>query len=63
MHSYLRIFPYQVSALHCLAFAEYLLAQQLVPEDRVTRTFEMILKDPMDQLVTEGEVQVMFKML
>ncbi|XP_063865546.1 exocyst complex component 7-like isoform X2 [Scylla paramamosain] len=45
----------QVSALHCLAFAEYLLAQQLVPEDRVTRTFEMILKDPMDQLVTEGE--------
>lgn len=52
-------FPlHQVSALHCLAFAEYLLAQQLVPEDRVTRTFEMILKDPMDQLVTEGEVQV-----
>ncbi|XP_050700578.1 exocyst complex component 7-like isoform X1 [Eriocheir sinensis] len=45
----------QVSALHCLAFAEYLLAQQLVPDDRVTRTFEMILKDPMDQLVTEGE--------
>ncbi|MPC14824.1 Exocyst complex component 7 [Portunus trituberculatus] len=45
----------RVSALHCLAFAEYLLAQQLVPEDRVTRTFEMILKEPMDQLVTEGE--------
>ncbi|XP_066978184.1 exocyst complex component 7 isoform X1 [Macrobrachium rosenbergii] len=45
----------QVTALHRLAFAELLLAQQLVPEDRVTRTFELILRDPMDQLVAEGE--------
>ncbi|XP_042219724.1 exocyst complex component 7-like isoform X2 [Homarus americanus] len=45
----------QVTALHRLAFAEFLLAQQLVPEDRVTRTFELILRDPMDQLVAEGE--------
>ncbi|XP_071525219.1 exocyst complex component 7 isoform X1 [Panulirus ornatus] len=45
----------QVTALHRLAFAELLLSQQLVPEDRVTRTFELILRDPMDQLVAEGE--------
>lgn len=47
----------QVTALHRLGLAEYLLAQQLVPEDRVTRTFELIIKDPMDQLVTDGEVR------
>ncbi|KAK4320782.1 hypothetical protein Pmani_008377 [Petrolisthes manimaculis] len=45
----------QVTALHRLGLAEYLLAQQLVPEDRVTRTFELIIKDPMDQLVADGE--------
>lgn len=49
------IYLNQVTALHRLAFAELLLAQQLVPADRVTRTFELILRDPMDQLVAEGE--------
>ncbi|CAL4062478.1 unnamed protein product, partial [Meganyctiphanes norvegica] len=49
------IYLTQVTALHRLALAEHLLVQQLVPEDRVTRTFELILKDPMNKLVAEGE--------
>lgn len=49
------IYLMQVTALHRLALAEHLLVQQLVPEDRVTRTFELILKEPMNKLVAEGE--------
>ncbi|RXG73138.1 Exocyst complex component 7 [Armadillidium vulgare] len=45
----------QVTALHRLSFSELLLARQLVPQDKVTRTFELIIKDAINDLVGEGE--------
>lgn len=50
------IYLRQVSALHRLGFCELLLAKQLVPQDKITRTFELIIKEPIQDLVAEGEV-------